>query len=102
MKKSIIFIAVILAIGAAFYLSGQTDPMPPNSKNGDNAPVSSGGCYIGGCSSQVCSDDPNVITTCEYREEYACYRTAKCERQPDGQCGWTPTPELNMCLQNAQ
>jgi eight-cysteine-cluster-containing protein len=55
-------------------------------------------CYVGGCSGQVCSDQEGVITTCEWRDEYACYQTASCERQPDGQCGWTPTEELNTCL----
>jgi hypothetical protein len=39
-----------------------------------------------------------VISTCEWRDEYACYQTATCERQPDGQCGWTSTPELDACL----
>ena len=57
-------------------------------------------CYVGGCSSQVCSDRPDVITTCEWRDEYACYQGATCERQGDGQCGWTETPELLACLGN--
>lgn len=57
-------------------------------------------CVVGGCSSQVCSEaggDP-IVTTCEWRPEYACYQTATCEVQPNGQCGWTPTEELNTCL----
>lgn len=57
-------------------------------------------CYVGGCSSHVCSDQPGVITTCEWQDEYACYQTATCERQGDGLCGWTETPELNACLGN--
>ena len=57
-------------------------------------------CKPTGCSGQICSDQ-DVITTCEYREEYACYKTAKCERQSNGQCGWTQTPELQGCLKNA-
>jgi len=57
-------------------------------------------CYVGGCSGQVCSDQPDVITTCEFRTEYACYRTATCERQADGACGWTQTAELRACLQS--
>jgi hypothetical protein len=61
-------------------------------------PPAMSGCYIGGCSSQICSDEPNAMSTCEYREEYACYRTAKCERQSSGQCGWTQTADLQMCL----
>lgn len=55
-------------------------------------------CKRGGCSSQVCTDE-NVITTCEWKEEYACYnKNAKCERQTDGECGWTQTAELTRCL----
>jgi len=57
-----------------------------------------GECFVGGCSGQVCSDQQGVITTCEWREEYACYQTATCERQADGGCGWTRTPELQACL----
>src|SRR5690606_11183100 len=30
-------------------------------------------CYVGGCSGQICSDQEGVISTCEWREEYACY-----------------------------
>jgi hypothetical protein len=60
----------------------------------------SGGCFVGGCSGQICSDEPNVVSTCEFRAEYACYRTAKCERQTNGECGWTESSELKMCLQN--
>ncbi len=56
-------------------------------------------CFVGGCSSQVCSDSPDVVTDCMYREEYACYQTAKCERQSNGSCGWTQTPALTSCLQ---
>lgn len=56
-----------------------------------------GGCRRTGCSGQICSDE-DVITTCEWREEYACYRSASCERQADGECGWTMTDELRMCL----
>jgi hypothetical protein len=56
-------------------------------------------CIITGCSNQLCSDT-EAASTCIYREEYACYRTAKCERQADGQCGWTETAELKSCLAN--
>ena len=55
-------------------------------------------CYVGGCSGQICSDQEGVISTCEWREEYACYQDAKCEVQTDGNCGWTQTAELQACL----
>lgn len=70
-----------------------------------NAQDSSGGgdekrasCRPTGCSGQVCAD-ADVITTCEYRQEYACYSNAVCERQADGQCGWTLTAAVGRCLQ---
>lgn len=61
-----------------------------------------GKCYIGGCSSQLCSDQPNMMSTCEYTEAYGCFRTATCERQATGACGWTETAELKQCLFNAR
>jgi hypothetical protein len=54
-------------------------------------------CIKTGCSSQVCSDH-TVMTTCEWRDEYACYQKAACERQADGNCGFTRTRELTACL----
>jgi hypothetical protein len=56
-------------------------------------------CQRGGCSSQLCLEPgDDLASTCEFRPEYACYRSARCERQPGGACGWTPTPELSSCL----
>ncbi|MBZ0232468.1 MAG: hypothetical protein K8M05_09080, partial [Deltaproteobacteria bacterium] len=56
-------------------------------------------CRVGGCSGQLCvGADDSGISTCEWREEYACYRSATCEQQADGRCGWTMTPELSACL----
>jgi hypothetical protein len=55
-------------------------------------------CHVGGCAGQVCSDQEGVLTTCEWKDEYACYQGATCERQTDGTCGWTDTPELDACL----
>jgi eight-cysteine-cluster-containing protein len=70
-----------------------------NVGGGNGVPGSDGTCFIGGCSSQICSDQEDVVSTCEWREEYACYKTATCARQADGRCGWTPTPELRACLE---
>lgn len=59
-----------------------------------------GQCFVGGCSAQLCTDDPEAVSTCEYRAEYACYKTAECKRQENGECGWTETRELRSCLRN--
>ncbi len=57
-------------------------------------------CAKGGCSGHVCANTA-VVTTCEWRDEYACYRTAECGVQRDGHCAFTDTPELRMCIANA-
>lgn len=64
-------------------------------------PVPTKKCYKGGCSGQVCSDRPDVVTTCIYRAEYACYQQfGTCELQADGECAWTKTADLTQCLAN--
>jgi hypothetical protein len=76
--------------------SGRPCATPPQ------PPTATGGCVVGGCSGQVCSDDGGVVTTCEWLPEYACYRKAACERQADGACGWTLSDELAACLREAR
>ncbi len=64
---------------------------------------SKGACLPAGCSSQLCVDADkaaDTVSTCEFRDTYVCYRTARCERQTTGECGWTQTPALKACLQN--
>jgi len=74
---------------------GGTSPGKPGGVSpGDNADKP---CFRTGCSAQICADE-DVVTTCEYRSEYACYRGARCERQANGKCGFTDTPELRRCL----
>lgn len=78
--------------------SGQEDGRQGQTPVEGGDEVVGAGCFVGGCSSQICSDDPNVVSTCEWREEYGCYKTATCERQATGECGWTETEELRQCL----
>lgn len=59
------------------------------------------GCYVGGCSGQICSESSDIMSTCEYRPIYACYKNATCGVQATGECGWTQTEELTMCIRNA-
>ncbi len=58
-------------------------------------------CVVSGCSGQICGEEV-MMSTCEYREAYACYKSARCERQTNGACGWTDTSELRTCLNNAR
>jgi len=108
--KILLYALVILAVlGLGFWLflgAEKTEeaqvvtpsPEPTLTPPPPTPPVSTGDCYVGGCSGQICSEEPDAVSTCEYREEYACYKSARCERQADGVCGWTTTPELLACL----
>jgi len=59
-------------------------------------------CVKSGCSSQLCIESGHeVITTCDFKPEYACYKTAICTRQPNGQCGFTQTAALVRCLKGS-
>jgi hypothetical protein len=42
------------------------------------------------------------ISLCLYRDEWACYQRAACERQVTGRCGWTMTEELRNCITEKQ
>ncbi len=99
-----VWLALAVAVGACS--SGQKQPeeaappSPPAVSPADaGGPTPSVTCVKGGCSGTVCSPaGEEVMTTCEWREEYACYQDATCEVQPDGKCGWTMTDALTSCL----
>ncbi|HEY4527393.1 MAG TPA: hypothetical protein VJK53_06160 [Candidatus Paceibacterota bacterium] len=81
---------------------------PPETVSGETSnpgtgPIVANGCAVAGCSMQLCvsvGEAANVVSTCEYKAEYACYKQALCEPQQNGKCGWTETAELKACLQN--
>jgi len=69
----------------------------------DGLGLQANGCAVAGCSGQLCvsaDEAGDVVTTCEYRAEYACYKEASCEPQANGKCGWTMSNELRTCLAN--
>lgn len=76
--------------------------MPPvSSEGGDGTGMTFNGCAVAGCSQHLCvstEEATTIVTTCEFRAEYMCYREASCEPQADGKCGWTQTSELQRCL----
>lgn len=84
---------VILAVGIGYYFGYDIGWEKAIDENGTELTE----CRPTGCSNHICSDE-DVITTCEYLPEYACYQNARCERQKNGECGWTPTEELNACI----
>jgi len=75
--------------------------LPVSNEPIDITPTTPKTCYTGGCSGQICGDKSvqDIMTTCEWKEEYACYKEkTTCEVQSDGECGWTDSPEFQMCL----
>ncbi len=95
-------LALAALLAAACATGGEDGPAPapaaPTPDTGAQQAVAVAPCRIGGCSSQLCAAE-DVLSTCEWRPEYACYRGARCEPQPGGACGWTQTPELLACLE---
>lgn len=58
-------------------------------------------CVKTGCRGEICSDQ-EVRSACIMGETDICYQNAQCARQGNGQCGWTPTPEVTSCLARFQ
>ena len=93
MMRALLLVVALLACDKG----KRTDAVAPGS--GSSAVP----CVRGGCSGEACVDaTESGATACVYLDEFACYGTAKCERQPTGECGWTPTPELTQCIATAR
>jgi hypothetical protein len=100
MKKNILTLVILLVLVVIGWLLYQNGSLPAfNSSPVEEKPVAAK-CYVGGCSGQICSDQEGLVSTCEFKPEYSCYQQSKCERQSNGQCGWTPTAGLQACLAN--
>lgn len=64
-----------------------------------------GNCNRGGCSGQMCVESTSepMMSTCEFQPEYVCtQKFAVCERQPDGECGFTLKPEYKACMNSPE
>jgi|SRR3989344_378366 len=101
MIKKISFSAIVIAIGIIAVvllwprniLNHLESPQPTSESVRSELPE----CMITGCSGQICAEE-EVVTTCEFLPEYTCYKDARCERRPNGQCGWSESDELLSCL----
>ncbi len=90
----------------ATFMVTEGDTIPTETSSPNNAEA--GGtvqpepvCFVGGCNNEICSSQKSIASTCAYRQEFACYESAKCEKQQNGQCGWTQTKELKTCINKA-
>ena len=86
--------ALIVFLFACGSKSKPSEPPANTTPNADD-------CLKSGCSGTVCVEPgKEVVTTCEYKPEYGCYKEGVCERQGDGSCAWTQSPSLTACLAN--
>lgn len=96
--KRLALLVFAIACGSKAAPPAEAPASPPPSEPGADT---AGECITTGCSGTICAEPgQEVMTTCEMKPEYACYKTAVCERQADGSCGWTQTPDLQTCLTN--
>ena len=96
-----LFLTFSFILFAAACGGSQSEPVPvePPPTQAEPSPVPPTGCEPQGCSNTVCGEvGAGIISTCEWKAEYACYKTATCERQADGKCGWTQSAALTSCL----
>lgn len=85
------------------FVNDKQIPVSYENTGGSGLGLQANGCAVAGCSGQLCvsaDEAGDIITTCEYRAEYACFKEASCEPQSNGKCGWTQTSELTKCLAN--
>jgi len=110
-KVFIFFLAIIIIAWVAGAILNSEEQKDSNIKDTliskiiNDKPVEpveiKGECVVAGCSNQLCLDEEDangIVSTCEYRDIYACYVNANCERQKGGECGWAETQELIECV----
>ena len=95
-------ILIVVLAGAGFYFLRDSRSSSMSDGTDMTATANNGGCFVGGCSSEICSDQKDVASNCIFKPEFACYEKSKCERQMDGQCGWTNTPEFGYCINSVE
>ncbi|MCK5025843.1 MAG: eight-cysteine-cluster domain-containing protein [Nanoarchaeota archaeon] len=104
-------IILLLCIAVAFAITGceevvlepdvVPDDEPIGGKRGALRCTEDGDCVTGGCSGTICQhkDSEPVMTTCEFKPEYACYKQIECKCVSNG-CVWDKTAEFEMCVQD--
>ena len=61
-------------------------------------------CALAGCSSQLCvsaEKTSEIMTTCEYREEYSCLKLTNCGCT-DNKCMWGENEAYLNCMEGVR
>ncbi len=79
-------------------------PPPPPDDEIELECTTASDCMVGGCSSTLCATPEylsQITTTCEWKEEYACYKQIGCGCI-NNQCSWVETTEFKFCVDAAR
>ncbi|MBS3151539.1 eight-cysteine-cluster domain-containing protein [Candidatus Woesearchaeota archaeon] len=96
MKPGVILLPLLILISGCSLLA--------DNKNKNIECASNSDCAVVGCSSQLCvSADKasEIITTCEYREEYSCLKLTSCDCI-NNKCQWLENDNYNECLEEVR
>lgn len=92
MKNGVMMLSFLIFLNGCSHIAFNMD----NYQCGSNAD-----CVPAGCSSQLCVSDSeagDIVTTCEYREEYACLKFTACGCV-ENKCQWADTEGYTECLE---
>lgn len=100
-------VALVLSLLLAAACGGNdsSDPVAVTPPSSPHTGLVADGCAVAGCSGEVCTskaEAAGLASACVWLDEYACYRTAACEPQADGACGWTMDETLTACIDAAR
>jgi|SRR3989338_4648575 len=92
---------VILLIILIFFLSKRDNY---SLRNDNYECFKDSDCAPAGCSGQICAPSgkaSEIITTCEYKEEYSCLKLTSCGCV-DYECQWLENAEYSGCLEEVR
>lgn len=99
----LIVLAIIITALLIYKFSSNSSTAPPVATISPpiTQPSPTEKCVLAGCNSELCLEESEArdrMTACVFSKQYGCLRNAKCERQTNGECGFTQTAELKDCL----
>ncbi len=59
-------------------------------------------CYVGGCSGELCTNDPEVASTCELLPGMECLGTGMSCQAVAGECTWILSEEAARCFMDVE
>lgn len=101
MKKILLLLATLFLVACTPEVL-DTTPVDVDDTSGEFSCTTDADCTTSGCSSTVCQH-VNVgptFTTCEWKEEYACYQEANCGCV-NNNCAWQDD-DLDACIKEKQ